>query len=184
MKRKKFIQDALMMGLATGGLAAFPKRAAAKTPGGGQASTDKQEAERKFREAWIETLMKNMEATLDEPTRHGLMESCGRACARRSSILKLAEGCRGDVAKFMKTMAQFLGEEGNFISGDVVSLTYPKCYCELVAEGPARLPETYCHCSEGWVKEVFEKAAGKKVAVETVQTIKRGAESCKFTIKI
>ena len=140
-------------------------------------------AEKKFKEAWISSLMRAMEEQLGEQARSQLMESCGRACAGRSSVMKTARACKGDVGKLVKVLAGLLGE-GTTLSGNIVQLTYPKCYCELVADGPDRLPDVYCHCSEGWVKEIFETAAQKKVRVETLQTIKRGAGSCRFRITL
>ncbi len=83
----------------------------------------------------------------------------------------------------MKTLAGLLGD-GCRQDGRVIHLAYPKCYCEIVADGPARLPDVYCHCSAGWIKEMFETAAQRNVRVETLQTIKRGAGSCRFLITI
>ena len=177
MNRKRFMLGTLQCGLAVGTAALFP------CAGSQIKAEDRQTMAKKFKEAWIATLMQAMEEQIGVQPRTQLMESCGRACARRSSVMKTAQSCKGDVAKLVKTLAGFLGE-GNRISGNVVELKYPKCYCELVADGPERLPDVYCHCSEGWVKEMFETAAQKKVRVETLQTIKRGADSCRFRITI
>jgi predicted hydrocarbon binding protein len=179
MNRKRFIIEALQCGLAAGTAAVFP----CSTGSAQTAGEDRQIMEKKFKEAWISTLMRAMEEQLGEQVRSQLMESCGRACARRSSVMKTAQSCEGDVGRLVKTLAGFLGE-GTTLKGNIVQLKYPKCYCELVADGPARLPDVYCHCSEGWVKEMFEAAAQKKVQVETLQTIKRGADSCRFRITI
>lgn len=103
---------------------------------------------RDFKEAWIDTLMQNLEVGLDESTRIHLMESCGRDCARRSSVMKTARSCRGGVAKLVKTLAGYLGE-GCRQEGGTIHLEYPKCYCKMVADGPARLPDAYCHRSAG-----------------------------------
>jgi len=149
-----------------------------------QTVPDKEAEMKKFKEQWISTLMTNLESQIDEKKRTALMESCGRACARRSSVHAVAASCKGDSGKFVQSLAKFLGKDNVVLKAGVIRLTYPKCYCELVADGPARLPDAYCCCSQGWVKEMFETAAGKPVAVETLQTIKRGADSCKFVIRI
>lgn len=182
MRRKEFLGKALELGLTAGGMAAVGGLPATAAAGTGQQTTDMQARAKRFREAWITTLMTNMEVKLNAKSRYELMESCGRACARRSEMISLARSCRGDVAKLVKALAGFLGGKGSFIEGNTVQLTYSRCYCELVAEGPERLPETYCHCSEGWVKEVFSTAARREVQVRTLQTIKRGAASCRFRI--
>lgn len=137
----------------------------------------------KFKEDWITSLMQKLDSQLDEQTRVKLMESCGRDCARRGAI-RLAESCKGDVEKLVKTLAEYLGKENSYIEGSVIHLGYSKCLCDLVAEGPERLSDTYCICSRGWVLEMFETAAQKPVKVELLQSIKRGHPSCKFLIKL
>jgi len=139
--------------------------------------------EQLFKESWILALMKNMEEQLDERTRTKLMETCGRNCARRGAI-SMAESSKGNVGNLVQSLAKFLGKENCYQEGNVVHLAYQKCYCELVAEGPEKLPDTYCHCSQGWLLEIFETAAQKPVKVEILQTIKRGAPTCKFLVRI
>jgi len=184
MKRKEFLKRTVQMGLAAGSLVWLPNLPAA--PAAGQKNEKEAQAElKKFKEEWVTTLMQNMETQLEPAKRIDLMEACGRACARRNgSFLKLAESCQEDVGKLVAKFAEFLGKEENYLQDGVVHLSYPKCYCELVADGPERLPEVYCHCSEGWIKEIFETAARKKVKVQTLQTVKRGAPSCKFLVTV
>jgi predicted hydrocarbon binding protein len=186
MERKEFLKRSVQLGLAAGSLGLLRDMGSARPDGQEQkAEKDVQEKLKKFKEAWVISLMQNMEKQLDPKERIELMESCGRSCARRSgSLIKLAESCQGDVGKLVASLAGFLGKEGSALEGNVIHLSFPKCYCELVADGPERLPEIYCHCSEGWIKEMFETAAQKKVQVQTLQTVKRGAPSCKFLITV
>jgi predicted hydrocarbon binding protein len=137
----------------------------------------------KFKGAWLTTLLKNMEGQLEPAARLRLMEACGRDCARRASV-KMAEPCRGDVGKLVKSLARILGAENCTMDKNVVNLSYGKCYCELVTDGPERLSETYCLCSKGWILEMFETAAGRPVRVDVLQTIKRGAPSCRFLVRL
>ncbi len=184
MKRKDFLRASLEMGLASGGLMIFGCNGArAQSAEKPQEQKPKDEIQL-FREAWLISLMTNMEIQMDGASRQKLMEACGRDCAGRSGILKLASSCQGDVSKLVESLAKVLGQEGNFIKGNVVHLNYPKCYCELVAAGPDRLPATYCQCSKGWILQVFETAGQKPVQVEMVQTIKQGASSCKFLVTL
>ncbi len=140
--------------------------------------------EKIFKENWITTLMTNMEEQLDKDTRNTLMNSCGRACARRGAVKQMGEPFKGNVKGFVDNFAQYMGKEDNYLDGDTVHWCYKRCLCELVHEGPDRLPATYCECSKGWVMEMFELVAQKPVKVETLQTIKRGADSCKFIIRL
>ncbi len=136
-----------------------------------------------FKEAWITSLMENLEEQLDKKSRCRLMHSCGRDCARRGAI-KLAESAGGDVKKMMEKFSGFPGCRMEFAEDRSISVTYEKCFCELVSKGPERLPETYCECSKGWLLEIFGTAAGKAVQVDILETIKRGGNFCRFVVKV
>ncbi|MDH4207789.1 MAG: DUF6144 family protein [Anaerolineae bacterium] len=132
---------------------------------------------------WIENLVGAMDAHLDERTKAALMESCGRACARLSAIAS-AEKCRGDVDKLVATLEKWVGQGNAQKDGDLVHVVYPRCLCHLVAKGPERLPDTYCLCSRGWLKEMFETVVNHPVQVDLLQSVKRGGECCRFTVTL
>jgi predicted hydrocarbon binding protein len=132
---------------------------------------------------WIENLMAAMDAHLDEGTRAGLLEPCGRACARLGPVAS-AERCRGDVDKLVATLEKWIGQGNAHRDGDVVHVVYPRCFCHLVAKGPERLPDTYCLCSRGWLKEMFETVVDHPVEVALLESVKRGAEQCRFTVTL
>ncbi len=137
-----------------------------------------------FRQDWIKSLMENMDAQLDIEDRERVMQACGRACARRGSLKPLQAAAQGSVDKLVAALGSHLGAGNAKREGDVVKLKYEKCYCPLVAAGPARLSNTYCHCSQGWVMEIFEKVSGKKVEVTLLRSIKRGDAACEFAVKV
>jgi hypothetical protein len=60
---------------------------------------------------------------------------------------------------------------------------YDWCYCGRVKQTkePFRT-DTYCHCSTGWYRSLFEAAFGKPVTVKLKQSIIQGARSCEFEI--
>lgn len=140
-------------------------------------------AQKEFTERWVTNLMEAMEAQLDEASRTMLMESCGRACARAAPI-DSAKECEDDVDKLVSTMEKWIGKGNVRKDGDIVQVVYPKCFCHLVAKGPAQLPDTYCLCSRGWLKEMFEAVTGTPVDVELLESVKRGAERCTFTVRL
>ncbi len=183
MKRVEFLKKTLQMGLAAGGMFMFNGSKTLAQSGKGKSGQKPKDPHQKFKENWIKSLMENLKQQFDEKTRIKLMESCGRDCARRGAI-RLAESCKGNVKKMVEILAKDLGKENNYIEGNVVHLEWNKCLCELVAEGPDRLPETYCYCSQGWILEMFETAADKSVEVELLQSVKRGAASCKFIVRL
>jgi predicted hydrocarbon binding protein len=183
MKRKEFLKKVFQAGLASTILLLFERRTMMAKSQEKKPQRKPKDKNQAFKEAWIAALMTNMDEQFDEKARAKLMESCGRDCARRGAI-RMAQSARGDVRKLVQSLSNILGKKNCFMDGNVVHLGYDKCYCELVAEGPERLSDTYCNCSRGWVLEMFETAAQKPVQVELLQTIKRGAPSCRFLVRL
>ena len=139
---------------------------------------------KEFTHRWVKNLIECIDIHLDEATRKQLMESCGRACARAGPI-RAAEACRGNLDAWMSTLAKWHGgEEYVQRDGNLVHVTCAECLCILMREGPPRLPDTYCYCSLGWMKEMFGTVVGKPIEVELVESIKRGAERCRFIIRM
>ena len=67
--------------------------------------------------------------------------------------------------------------------GDDVYMIYPKCYCSQVNKIPkGKLSRTYCNCSHGWAKALFEGALGRPVEVRMEESIISGNNQCKFKI--
>lgn len=152
--------------------------------GAGQGVETSADHKQKFQQEWLRSLLENLDVQLDEKTRTALMESCGRACARRGSLAGLAKACQGDVNKFVAGLAQHVGRENARRDGDTIQLVYPRCYCPLVAEGPAKLSNTFCNCSRGYVLEIFETVVGRAVSVKLTHAIKRGDPFCKFIVRL
>jgi len=184
MNRKQFFKSAARACLACAGASVLGGQEANPVAGQAEKERKAREMEKRFKEEYLRTLMENIEKELDEKTRTKLMEECGRACARRGPLFKQAQKYKGDVKSFVQDMAQLLGKENAVLDGDTVRWGYPRCFCELVADGPDRLPAAYCLCSVGWVLEMFETVAQKPVRVELVQSVKRGALSCKFLVRL
>lgn len=171
MDRKHFL-NVIRLGLASSLLPLLGKKAAAQEP-----PTDENEA---FKQRWLKSLLENMDEQFSPEECVRLMEANGRDCARHGAI-QLAQACKGDMEKFAAALRQHIGFE---IDGDKIHLQYDKCFCHLVTQGPDRLPDTWCHCSVGWVKEMFETVTGNPVEVDLLQSIKRGDPVCQFTVSI
>ena len=137
-----------------------------------------------FKQAWVKTLIETMDAQLDAPSKVKLMETCGRACARRGAVARFREAAHGQFDELLKALEATLGAGNARREGNLVHLRYTKCYCPLVGDGPERLPDTYCNCSRGWVLEVFEAITGKPVTADLVSSIRRGNPDCRFTVRI
>jgi hypothetical protein len=62
---------------------------------------------------------------------------------------------------------------------------YDRCYCGRVRQTKEPFPtDTYCHCSTGWYKSLFEAAFNRPVEVTLKQSILQGADRCEFEIRL
>ena len=176
MERKEFLRASLCLGAFCG---AGPALAQEGKPAPAPVTPCDEKAA--FARVWITRFMQSLDAQIDEPRRLALMEARGRSCARGGAI-KLAEASKGNVDKLLSSLAGHLGPEGARREGNVVTIAYPTCFCPLVSEVKEELSPTYCQCSVGWLKEMFETVSGKPVKVEALETVKRGGRTCRFNV--
>ena len=137
-----------------------------------------------FAQGWVQNLLESLEAHLSEQARVEIMEACGRACARRGPA-DVARQCRGDLKGWLTILGRWHGgKETIRHECNSVEVLCADCLCTLVKDGPARLSDTYCACSVGWMKETFEAVMGRPVAVTLVESVKRGGQRCRFAIQL
>jgi hypothetical protein len=91
---------------------------------------------------------------------------------------------------------KFLGRENIYRNDNTVFFNYvgnPKglkiadgyCLCPMLENGPATLSPTYCQCSAGYVRYMFQKLiTGRPVQVELLESLRGGGKSCRFKITI
>ena len=134
-------------------------------------------------EKWITCLVAGLNEHVDEKTRAKILEQCGRQCQSQSFVKK----ARGIYQK-SKSVDEFLDKLGQVYKhlhreGDKIYIVYPKCYCSQVNKIPrGKLSGTYCNCSIGWAKALFEGAIEKPVEVIMKESIINGDKQCKFQI--
>jgi hypothetical protein len=58
------------------------------------------------------------------------------------------------------------------------------CVCPLIQNKKAEGLGMLCYCSEGIAERMFSYVAGKSVKAEVVQSILRGAQSCRYKITL
>lgn len=136
-------------------------------------------------ENWVMCLMAGLDRHVDEKTRLKVLEQCGRQCQSQGFIKKAKV-----LFQESKNTDEFLEKLGQAYKhihreGDKVYIIYPKCYCSQVNKIPkGKLSATYCNCSRGWVKALFEGATGKPVEVTMENSIIKGDKQCKFKVAL
>lgn len=132
---------------------------------------------------WIIDLVAGLDKHVDEETRRKLLEECGRRCQSPMFVKK----AKSIYAK-SKNLDDFLDKLGKVYKhlhreGNDVYIIYPKCYCSQVNKIPkGKLSGTYCNCSRGWAKALFEGALGRPVEVKMEESIIGGGNQCRFKI--
>lgn len=189
MDRKEFIKRA---GIATGSLAflgnacrCFARGSAIDTP------VTSCEKKQEFTQIWVKRFFVLLDTTVDEATRKSLMHANGKACHQRSTGGKKIDPVSLD--EFVRSLQQYVGKENCRHEGDAIYFQYVQnpaglkvadgyCLCPMVESGPPGLSGTYCECSVGYVRDMFEMYTGKSMHVELLESLKRGGKGCKFKI--
>jgi hypothetical protein len=186
MERKQFLKASLCLGALCGARSAIPQETKPEPPESASASASQPSAcERnaEFARGWVRSFMEILDAQLSEPERVALLEARGRACAR-SGAVRMAEAHKGDLDGFMAAMASHMGPDGLRREDSVVKVKYPTCYCPLASQINEPLSASYCACSVGWLKEMYETVTNGPVTVEVLETVKRGGKVCRFDVTI
>jgi hypothetical protein len=148
-----------------------------------------------FAERWAKRFFDVLDANLDEPTRVRLMRANGRACYEGWLKDGPDKPQRLSLEAFIEKVHAWGGDTCIRREGDTVFFNYIQnpnglkvadgyCLCPLVETGPAGLSGTYCHCSVGYVEDMFERMAGRPVKVSLLESLKRGGKGCRFRIDL
>jgi predicted hydrocarbon binding protein len=133
---------------------------------------------------WVANVLDALDGMVDEETRVRVLESCGRKCIGGSFLVKAQA-----LAKKSKNTEEFLEKMNKIwkhlhVDKDGVFVVYGQCYCPMVKSYKGKLSPSFCNCSVGWIKELFERSLNKPVKVEKLGTIKQGSKQCKFKITL
>lgn len=137
---------------------------------------------------WLETLVAGLDAEVDERTKALVMEHCGRACALHLGSVEKAKAIQHSTKETSELLDKLNQQEGfwcgRWVSdGDIIYSVCEECGCPLVRAGWVEPSPTFCNCSRGWVKAVFETVLGRPVKVELEQAIGRGDQVCEFIVR-
>lgn len=180
MERKEFLHTGCRCGMAAAAMMLFGPGVEAEgaVPSSGQQADLAAQVH-----AWMVDFLAAVDAQLDPAARARLLQACGRAEARRTSIDE-ARRAEGDVQRFLATWRRWIGENNVRYADNRVELFVDRCGCPLVGATPERLSDTWCECARGWVTEMFSTAVGHPVQAELVEAIKRGGQRCHWVIRV
>lgn len=132
---------------------------------------------------------------VDELEKHGeigkdILRSCGRGCFDLSGMADGVKGYEEEIKNItnINELAALLDKTifnkyKVSVEGQNLLIDYGlnQCMCPIVMDGEIK-NSFMCNCSCGFTKELFSDIFGKEVEVEIVDSVLRGADSCKHQI--
>jgi hypothetical protein len=200
MDRKDFLVRAAHLGAGCCGLALFGSAAAAgqsaassKPPQAAGTPVTPDGKKVQWAKVWTKRFFEVFDQELDEPTRRRIMQRNGAAC--HQGALGGATPQTATLEQMVTAMAAEDGADSIRREGQVVYFNYTKngaglrvadgyCLCPLVEDGPPGLSGTFCECSVGYVRDMFETTLRRKVKVELLESLKRGGKTCRFRVEV
>ena len=144
----------------------------------------------KFAGHMIDAVMDGLER-FDTKTRKRIMQDCGEACAREEFFGPAFDAAKRiseeeiDADRILMRANKEISWCGKWIkSGRMILCTCSDCGCPLVKNGIVTRRKTFCYCSLGWHKIVFETLFKKPVRIELETAIGFGDEECRFVLYI
>lgn len=132
--------------------------------------------------AWVKNTMKRLENSFDKATlkRIRMKCQCGYGMDEKLALLKELMASSSNLEEFAKQdKAKAAGL--SYQDGELY-LQFPFCPCPMLAEVDKLETNTWCQCTTGYSKVLFEKIFGCEVDVELLKSIKMGDDICLMKI--
>ncbi|MCK9626354.1 MAG: DUF6144 family protein [Bacteroidales bacterium] len=131
---------------------------------------------------WVKNTMKRLEDNFDKSTIKKIRMNCqcGYGMDEKLALLK-------ELVKSSSNLEEFANHDKakaaglSFLCGELY-LQFPYCPCPMLAEVDKLETNTWCQCTTGYSKVIFEKAFGCKVDVELLKSVKMGDDICLMKI--
>ena len=145
-----------------------------------------------FAHKWVKRFFDIFDKELDAPTRQRILEENGKQCYQEGLSQKYPVV---SMEKFIEILQKGVGKKNCRMERNTVYFNFAGesndlqkedgyCLCPLVEDSRSDLSGTYCHCSVGYVREMFSSGTNQKVEVELLESVKRGGKRCRFKITV
>ncbi|UCD00691.1 MAG: hypothetical protein JSV23_07305 [Promethearchaeota archaeon] len=132
----------------------------------------------------INSIIKGLEEIPLE-TRKKIMGKSGETCALAGSF-KIAKKIAEETTEIEQIIAKINNQVpwcGKWkLDGNKISSTCLECGCPLIRNKIVVPNGTFCYCSVGWTKKIFETLLKRPVDVELKKSKGAGDDICKFNI--
>ena len=128
--------------------------------------------------AWVNSAMRRLNSRFDRDAVKQIRMNCqcGYGMDEKLALLKELMASSSGPEEFANQ--DKARAAGLFFKDGDIYLQFPFCPCPMLTEVDKLDTDTWCRCTTGYSKVLFEKAFGCEVDVELLQSIKMGDEIC------
>jgi len=127
---------------------------------------------------WVKSTMNRLENHFDRSAIKQIRMNCqcGYGMDEKLKLLK-------ELIESSSNLAEFANQDkakaaGLSCTNGELYLQFPFCPCPMLADVDKLDTDTWCQCTTGYSKVIFEKAFGCEVDVELLKSIKMGDDIC------
>ncbi|HCT93592.1 MAG: hypothetical protein A2X19_01900 [Bacteroidetes bacterium GWE2_39_28] len=131
---------------------------------------------------WVKNTMKRLEENFDASSLKLIRMNCQCGYEMDKTLALL-----NDLIKCSSSMEEFASHDkaksaGLSYNNGELYLQFPFCPCPMLAEVDKLETDTWCQCTTGYSKVVFEKAFNCEVDVVLLKSVKMGDDICLMKI--
>ncbi|MBY9004148.1 MAG: hypothetical protein KGD73_09280 [Candidatus Lokiarchaeota archaeon] len=123
----------------------------------------------------------------EKERRENVMETMGNYCFSsffEKTANEVKEKSNG-LEEAIQNLNNLMGGEHFKLEDKKVYSTLNQCFCQIgVKETEEPISKTYCNCSLGWMKSLFNTLLDRSVEVMILESIVSGGEACRFVINL
>ena len=133
-------------------------------------------------QTWVKNTMKRLENSFDLQTvrRIRMNCQCGYAMDEKLALVEELMASSSNLEEFANN--EKAKSAGLSYNDNELHLLFPFCPCPMLAEVDRLESKTWCQCSTGYSKVLFEKAFKCKVDIELLKSVKAGDDICLMKI--
>lgn len=138
------------------------------------------------RAEWVEKLSSLLENRFDGNTVKALRQNChcnenGRLEDTARELKQLYASLDKDLHRFVAALNE--NGAGWYIEGNQLYTKMFICECPMLEEAALSQSLTWCHCTAGYSKKLFELVFETPVDVEILQSIRQGFDCCLLRVR-
>ena len=140
------------------------------------------ESEKESNAEWVKSTMRRLDIRFDQEKTKQIRMSCqcGYGMDEKLGLLKELMAAASNMEEFAN--CDKARAAGLFYEEGTLYLRFLFCPCPMLADVDKLEGKTWCLCTTGYSKVLFEKAFGCQVDVELLKSIKAGDDICLMNI--